>query len=181
MGISPIGLIFALSFIIVLFLSYFNTFELKIEKKNILALIFPFLLTIILYLLIAFGDIFVLMLFIVFSLFLVFYYIKDNESIFSYLYIKTSFKAFITLISLFILGGILFNLVRFNQVDNEIVAILIFFIGTYLFLLARFGIVSLTSQIALNKGRNKFWGLLGVIGVIGLFIVYLLPKVKNEA
>ena len=181
MGISPMGLLFALFFIVVLLLSYFNNFNLNIENKKKIALIFPFLLTIAAYLLILLPNIITLILFVIFTSFLIFYYVDDNESLFAYLNTKTAFRSFIALLSIFIIGGILFNAVRFNHIDNEILAIIIFFVGTYLFIFARAGFISLTSQIALNKGRNKFWGILGFLGAIGFLVVYLLPKVKDEA
>jgi len=178
---SYIGIGFFLFFIGVLGLSYTNNFNLKIENKKFYALVFPFVLTLMIFSLMLLESRIVIMSLIVFSLFLVFYYINDNESIFSYLYVKTAFMGFIVLFLLFIVGGVLLNVGLFEEVDDETSLIMLFFIGTYLFLLARFGFISLASQIVRNKNRNKFWGILGVIGIIGLFVVYLLPKVKDEA
>ncbi|MEO1923931.1 MAG: hypothetical protein ABGX25_05405 [Nautiliaceae bacterium] len=111
-------------------------------------------------------------------IFSIYYYIKKAENYLNAFYFKDPVKLLTLFIIINIFGGFLVNLTRFNQIQNQTLAIVAFILGVSLIAYARMGFVALSSVIAKYKNRSEYLGFLGILGVLGVLIVCILKPKK---
>jgi len=159
-----------------LYLCKKHVFEISNRSYSYISLTIPFVLAVMAYLSFFNAIFFYITLFaIVFS---IYYYINKSADYLSAFLFKKAFHLLSLFIIMNIIGGILINLVRFNLISSKNMAILVFLLGSSIFAYARVGFISLASEIAKNKGLNKYLGFLGILGVIGIIILCILKPKK---
>jgi len=153
-----------------------ENFTIAASKYSHISLIIPFVIAV-LFLLSFINPIYfyINLIIIVFS---IYYYINKAENYLNAFYFKDPLKLFVLFVIMNIFGGFLVNLVRFNQIENQSLAIILFILGVSLVAYARFGFIALSTVIAAHKNKSRYLGFLGVLGVLGVLILCVLKPKK---
>ncbi len=162
-----------------IFFAFKNNFVLIKDQKRKIAIILPLVFSILIVLSFYASFVEIVIIEAIITIGVIYYYLRDFSSLFAFLNLSTYFKSLIVLDVLDLLGTFIYNSVLYGNVLKalgEITSLITFIIASYLIVLARGGFVSLATQIALNKNRTPYLGVLGIFGNFGIFILNLLPK-----
>lgn len=153
-----------------------NDFTIPQKRYSYISLTIPFIIAAMVYL--SFFSVYIALLTLIGIILSLYYYInKATEFLNSFMF-KKAFHLLGLFIVMNLFGGFLINLVRFNMIESQNLALILFLVGVTVFMYARYGFVALTSVIAEHKGLSKYLGFFGILGVIGVIIVCIMKSKK---